>query len=463
MYKTSSADNFIKQILLFSFFVILTFFLFLGQNKSGNYNFRIYMTFYAIGFYALMQIVFEIKNHAFSCNMFHWLFVFFFLFCSPYLQYSTGSFALRYNPSEQQMIRTNFLIIAWEIVYSLFFYYKKSRTNQNTEEQVFDTTSVNTNELHMFLLLFIGISFLIAVYMLAKGGTGIIFSRDDGEGVFVSENSFKTSLITYIARNFVTFSTALAIVYFKSSKNPLPLLLMSVLLFVTCSPFGMPRFQTATVYCGLLIIAFPKLSKRNIFVIGFVFAFMILFPMINVFRYDSFLEYNIAELFKESINSVTDNFTDANFDAYVMLIKVQKYVQENGPTYGRQLMGAILFFVPRSIWSGKPFGSGYTVHIAEGKYGAEANVSCPLPAEGYINFGIFGTLLFAAILGYVICKLDSTFFNTPNSIKGIRNKIVYAFIPTIVFFMLRGDLMSTISFLVAYIAVGKAMTYLTVK
>ena len=184
--------------------------------------------------------------------------------------------------------------------------------------------------------------------------------------------------------------------------------------------------------------------------------------MINVFRYVDFHEYNILQLFSDSLKNITKNLTDGNFDAYVMFMKTQKYVQANGITYGKQLLGAIFFFIPRSLWNSKPYGSGYTIHVAEGKTGAAANVSCPLPAEGYINFGILGVVFFAAVLACVIRKLDKDFYQPANTCRIMRNKIVYAFIPTIVFFMLRGDLMSTTSFLVSYIVIGKIMTCVAV-
>ena len=293
-----------------------------------------------------------------------------------------------------------------------------------------------------------------------------MFSRDVGEGSFVNKdnyNSAQSSLLTYISRNTVTFSFVLSVIYYKKRKNVILLCLQLIALLITCSPIGMPRFQAATVYIGILILLFPKLTKKRYFIIFFVLAFVFLFPFINAFRYDSALDSNVTQIFKDSSNNIISNLTDANFDAYVMLMKTQKYVEANGISLGNQLLGAILFFVPRSIWPNKAYGSGYTIQVAEGSYGAEANVSCPLIAEGYINFGIIGIALFAVVFGWLIKKFDNWFYYSKGSINNEAKKVVYTFIPMIIFFMMRGDLMSTTSFIMSYIIVGYIIVHYALR
>jgi len=81
-----------------------------------------------------------------------------------------------------------------------------------------------------------------------------------------------------------------------------------------------------------------------------------------------------------------------------------KYSEIESITYGRQLVGALLFFVPRSIWPNKPVGSGHFVaeNMLMTRYSFWfTNISMPFPGEGYINFGILGIILFAFILALV--------------------------------------------------------------
>ena len=87
----------------------------------------------------------------------------------------------------------------------------------------------------------------------------------------------------------------------------------------------------------------------------------------------------------------------------------KKYVEEFGISWGNQLLGAILFFVPRSIWPSKPLGTGHTAIVALDQH-YFSNVSAPLIAEGYVNFGIVGVVLFALAAGWIFRKLDSAFW-----------------------------------------------------
>lgn len=454
----------IKNILLFAFFMFLFAALALNIDAVQTTNITIDLTFWLIGIVALAQIIYAASTYCFSMNTFHWLFIFFFFFCSPYLQYLKGSFCLNYYPTDQQILNANLLIILWEITYSFFFTFAKKRKASVDTKKLLLFDNIRPQQTRFFLKISIIICLAIAAFMLASGGTDIIFSRSSGEGVFVGDSSALTSLFSYVVRNFVTYSAAIAIIYFKYNRKAKHLLItLTVLLIITCSPFGMPRFQAATIYCGLLILLFPNMTKKYRFVIGFVFAFLILFPLLNTFRYNNVLELGLQEAVRTSLNNVTQNLTDANFDAYVMLMKVQEYVAENGITWGGQLLGAALFFVPRGIWPGKPYGTGYTIHITEKKYGAAANVSCPLLGEGYVNFGFFGVFLFAAVLGVVAAKLDAWFYNGKNDESGYSYRIIYAFVPTMLFFMMRGDLMSTTSFLLSYIVVGKIVTHFALK
>ena len=118
-------------------------------------------------------------------------------------------------------------------------------------------------------------------------------------------------------------------------------------------------------------------------------------------------------------------------------------------TYGKQLLGALLFFIPRSIWPSKPFGSGYTVFTAFNN--PFSNVSCPLIAEGYINFGLFGIIIFALMFGYLSSYLDCKFKN--NISKRDSFILLYPFLLGAYFFMLRGDLMSSYAYLLPYIII----------
>lgn len=122
---------------------------------------------------------------------------------------------------------------------------------------------------------------------------------------------------------------------------------------------------------------------------------------------------------------------------------------------GRQALGALLFFVPRSIWPGKPIGSGATTAI-EANY-ALTNVSMNILGEGYINFGIVGVFLVVALFGFVCGKIERAYWRQTYN-PGVLSAYYLFFIGAVVF-IFRGDLLSSFAY-----SVGSLISvYLVVK
>jgi len=146
-----------------------------------------------------------------------------------------------------------------------------------------------------------------------------------------------------------------------------------------------------------------------------------------------------------------------DFDAYANFIHTIHYAEESGIMWGKQLMGSLLFFIPRSIWPGKPVGSGNI--IAAYFDFPNLNIATPLPAEAIINFGIIGIPIFALIFGRILKITDNCFTqrlrrldNNPNSLEYIE--IIYPFWLGFVFFISRGGLMSSFAYTVCFTLAG---------
>ena len=74
------------------------------------------------------------------------------------------------------------------------------------------------------------------------------------------------------------------------------------------------------------------------------------------------------------------------------------------------------------------------------------NLSCPLPAEGYVNFGILGVVVFAVHFSLIVSKADNVFWRG----RSVFMKIVYPFVVPFVFFLMRGDLLSSFAYLFGF-------------
>jgi hypothetical protein len=87
------------------------------------------------------------------------------------------------------------------------------------------------------------------------------------------------------------------------------------------------------------------------------------------------------------------------------------------------------------------------------------NISCPLVAEGYINFGVLGIILSAVVFAYVVANFDVKFYRYS---KLTFVKLFYPVFLGLVFFVLRGDLMSSFAYSVSF-AVAAFVVLIFVK
>ena len=128
-----------------------------------------------------------------------------------------------------------------------------------------------------------------------------------------------------------------------------------------------------------------------------------------------------------------------------MLCRTIDFVQIHGITFGNQLLGVVLFLVPRSFWLNKPVGSGYL--IAESLGWDFKNVSCPIMAEGYINFGLVGIVAFAIVLAVISSRYDRKYWGDIGKKRMSFFSLLYPAFLGLFFFMLRGDLLSSYAYI----------------
>lgn len=208
-------------------------------------------------------------------------------------------------------------------------------------------------------------------------------------------------------------------------------------------PTSVPRFLAAALYIPM-ILRFTNFWKKPYLMSVFILASLLLiFPILNNFR-----RFEPGKpLFKIDF----DFMNHGHFDAFQNFCRV---IELNIVTGGKQLLGSLFFFVPRGVWETKPIGSGAT--LAEQANLAHPNISMPFLAEGFINFGIFGVFLFC----FIICFLSSYFDVKFWSARGKKsNSIIFYYISFgLVFFIMRGDLLSSTAFLF-----GVFFSFLVVK
>jgi len=202
-------------------------------------------------------------------------------------------------------------------------------------------------------------------------------------------------------------------------------LYLPIVLIVT-NPISTNRYSfiSATIF---LILCAWKLSRplRQWLIVGTVGGALVLFPYLDYFRY------------RRTGTGTTGIYalTNGDYDALFTTTMAVRWVVENGITWGNQALGVVGFWVPRGLWANKPADTGVTV--AEGLGMSFTNLSSPLWAEGYVNFGLLGAIVAAALFGLVAARLAVSHL-TPGDARG---DLIWSFIVGYQLILLRGSLL----------------------
>lgn len=259
---------------------------------------------------------------------------------------------------------------------------------------------------------------------------GLAASEDGGELADLGGGNVGLLLFDKVIRALPFACYILAKHYGVQKKVRMILLLI---MFITLFPVALARNATAMYWLPVAFLLFNFIKRENVFVLSMLFGLLVIFPLLENFRYWSG-EFNIGLSF--------DFLNEMHFDASQNFMIIMK---NDIVTWGRQLLGAILFWLPRSLWDAKPIGSG--AFVAE-EYNCDfTNISMPWFAEGYINFGYLGVILFTVLLSWFCSFYDSKYWNSRNRYSQFTP--YYLLLVSSLLFFLRGDLMSSLAYTLA--------------
>lgn len=401
------------------------------------------ITFLPMGIIAIFAIIMDQRNY--SLNKMHWYFIFIFLFLSPISQLSSGYYPWNYKYDLNLIGYTNFVIILWEVFYFL------SYTNKSHKKIVFrmsqaqncmaqknitpkDKTSIQYGLLGQILLL--GLSFFAVAIMIYKNGIMNLFIRNAsgfGTGTF-------GILLEYLFRSIPVHNSAIMILQRKKHQN-IPIIYIGlhlICVFILNYPPALWRFWIGTVYLGLLICIVPStwFADRR-FDFAILVALVVVFPLFRIFKKNT-----LQMMFEMKINmDFISVYNDVDFDAYSMLLRIIDYTMQEGFCYGTQLRSVLLFFIPRSLWNIKGIPTGEMVAAFQNNY--FTNVSAPIMAEGYVDFGIVGVIAYAWISGYILKAIDKRYWQDQLENELHYRELILPFLMGFIIFIMRGALQPT--------------------
>lgn len=406
------------------FLIILGVFVCYNYFKSLNVKNRnideLTIFTFIVMFFITMIGIFKDKR-PFSLNKTYWYFNLIFFVMAPLSQYLANYHIWGVELSSDTYSMTNILIILGNVVHLIIY---KSTNEVNFEKCI----NQNRNRVPYFLLLIVALTSFALLTM--NVGFSNLFLRATNVSEFSDNKMFNTIITSFLKVLPVYCFT----VSFKSnSKLNLKNCLLILIVFLMNYPVSTTRFWMGAIFIGIILLVFIKNKNQNRYQdIILMLIFTVIFPITYFFHFYS-LEYVVNNCIK-SFNLAT-SYLSVDYDAYSIFGRIINYTSTSGIVLGKQLIGTLLFMIPRAIWPTKPQATG--AFLATVTNQSFTNISSPFVSEGYINFGFCGLILFECLLAIVSEKLDNNYWSK-NKNKYVV--LVYPYLIGLLLFYERGAL-----------------------
>lgn len=171
------------------------------------------------------------------------------------------------------------------------------------------------------------------------------------------------------------------------------MLLVFATLAIVVNPVGSARFIFGAVWLSVLAQRkFATRARARLFSLAIVVGFLFVFPIADKFSRPSAegKKFRALQVFQGN----------GDYDAFAQTNNSINMVAHNGLSYGRQLAGLMFFWVPRSLWSGKPRDTALVISDFMGY--SFKNLSAPLVSELYVNGGVILVVIGFALIGFAL-------------------------------------------------------------
>jgi hypothetical protein len=213
----------------------------------------------------------------------------------------------------------------------------------------------------------------------------------------VSEIAYAMAIVPLLvaAHLLILGRTRKDLVASTTMRRGLALLVFPTLALVV-NLFGSPRYIFGAVWLSILVqmtIA-RTVRQRRAFCLSILFGFLFVFPLA-----DKFSRSNATGKTFKSFDVFQGN---GDYDAFAQTNNGINMVAHVGLSYGRQLLGVLFFWVPRSIWSGKPDDTA--IVISKFMDYDFKNLSAPLVVELYVNAGYVLVVVGFTAIGFLMSQ-----------------------------------------------------------
>ena len=195
-------------LLLFAALIIYIGFTIVGSGERKQDDFLVVTTFFINLFIFIWQLILSIKKRSFGFDMIFWVFHIFFFGFAPLLQYYTREFPWMVNPTTQEIVRANFYILLWVLIYlfgrtliSLKFTNHRSSIAELRRKPSADVSyTIDQTALNLLMVASVGILFY---HLITIGFSNMLFRSTNFNEEITTASTYL--LTTHIFKNFVFY------------------------------------------------------------------------------------------------------------------------------------------------------------------------------------------------------------------------------------------------------------------
>jgi hypothetical protein len=172
------------------------------------------------------------------------------------------------------------------------------------------------------------------------------------------------------------------------------------MLVVAQNPYNAARFMLLIIYVPIFLVLCSGKIRVSIFYFVAMAGLLVFMPILN---FTSRFGMSISDAL-EQINISEYVFKVPYLDVFDMLVYEVRYLHSSGLFWGGKTLGAILFFVPRAIWTGKEtlIAKDMGAELVDMKTAGTDNLSLFFAGEFYADWGLLGVAIGAFVVALVL-------------------------------------------------------------
>jgi hypothetical protein len=187
-------------------------------------------------------------------------------------------------------------------------------------------------------------------------------------------------------------------------------LLILLLLVVSQNPYNAARFFLLIAYLPICFVLCSGKIRVSIFYLVAMTGLLIVMPILN---FTGRFGMAIGEALQQ-INISEYVFKVPYIDVFDMLVYEVRYLHMTGLFWGGKVLGVLLFFIPRAIWTAKEtlIAKDMGAQLVDLKAAGTDNLSLFFAGEFYADWGLLGVAIGAFVVALVL------------TVFGLRRKVM---------------------------------------